>query len=236
MDALGSDFLARVGAANAADSIAKVSGATIVEGKFAVIRGLNDRYVTTTLNGGSTPSADPYRQSASLDLFPSQVIDRVVVAKTFTPDQPGTFTGGGIDIVTKSFPERQFFSFSLGLTYNTHSTFNDEFLTYKGGAFDWAAMDDGTRALPDSVTGNVPQPPSRNGKPGRPNYDPKVTLQVERLEQLTRDMGVTQFAPTHEAPPFDHNFSIATGGSTNLFNNPFRVLRGPDLQARVPVL
>ena len=226
VDALGSDFLARVGAGNAADSISKVSGATIVEGKFAVIRGLNDRYVTTTLNGASIPSADPYRQSASLDLFPSQVIDRVVVAKTFTPDQPGTFTGGGIDIVTKSFPEKPFTSLSLGLAYNTHATFNDEFLTYKGGSFDWAAFDDGTRALPDAVTGNVPPPPSRNGKPGRPNYDPVVTAQVERLEQLTRDMGVTQFAPTHEAPPFDHNFSVATGASTELFKNPFGYFAG----------
>src|SRR6185295_3186345 len=119
VEALGSDFLARVGAGNAAESISKVSGATIVDGKFAVIRGLNDRYVTTTLNGANIPSADPYRQSASLDLFPAQVIDKVVVAKTFTPDQPGTFTGGGIDIVTKSFPERAFGSFSLGGSYNT---------------------------------------------------------------------------------------------------------------------
>ena len=94
MEALGSDFLARVGAGNAAESISKVSGATIVDGKFAVIRGLSDRYVSTTLNGANIPSADPYRQSASLDLFPSQVIDRVVVSKTFTPDQPGAFTGG----------------------------------------------------------------------------------------------------------------------------------------------
>ncbi|MGN6644163.1 MAG: carboxypeptidase regulatory-like domain-containing protein, partial [Verrucomicrobiota bacterium] len=88
MESLGSDFLSKVGAANAAESISKVSGATIVDGKFAVIRGLNDRYVSTTLNGANIPSADPYRQSASLDLFPAQVIDQVVVAKTFTPDQP----------------------------------------------------------------------------------------------------------------------------------------------------
>lgn len=69
VEALGSDFLSKVGAGNAAESISKVSGATIVDGKFAVIRGLSDRYVSTTLNGANIPSADPYRQSASLDLF-----------------------------------------------------------------------------------------------------------------------------------------------------------------------
>ncbi|MFO1497961.1 MAG: TonB-dependent receptor [Verrucomicrobiota bacterium] len=226
MEALGSDFLARVGAGNAAESISKVSGASLVEGKFAVIRGLNDRYVTTTLNGASIPSADPYRQSASLDMFPSQVIDRVVVSKTFTPDQPGTFTGGGIDIVTRSFPDKPFASVSVGTAFNTQASLNDNFLTYKGGAFDWAAIDDGTRALPGEVSGTVPTPPARNGRPGRPNYDPNIADQVLRLDGLTRAMGVPQFAPDREAPGLDHNFSVAVGGATNLFGRPFGYFAG----------
>lgn len=226
MEALGSDFLSRVGAGNAAESIAKVSGAAVVEGKFAVIRGLNDRYVTTTLNGASIPSADPYRQSASLDMFPSQVIDRVVVAKTFTPDQPGTFTGGGIDIVTKSFPEKPFFSLSLGGGFNTQSTLNNGFLSYKGGGLDWFAMDDGTRELAGEAKDAVPSPPARNGRPGRPNYDPAVQAQVDQIVQATRALGPTQFAPSHEAPPPDHNFSFAMGGSTNIFQRPFGYFAG----------
>ncbi len=218
MDALGSDYLARVGAGNAAESIAKVSGATIVEGKFAVIRGLNDRYVTTTLNGADIPSADPYRQSASLDLFPSQVIDRVVVAKTFTPDQPGTFTGGGIDIVTKSFPEKPFLSLSLGGAYNTQASFNDRFLTYHGGALDWAGMDDGTRALPEEVAGQqVPAFPGYStGPTNSPAYSQKLN-DAYLLDYLTRSLGVTEFAPMREAPPLNHNFSVAGGDSTPLF-------------------
>lgn len=218
MDALGSDYLARVGAANAAESLSKVSGATIVEGKFAVIRGLNDRYVTTTLNGADIPSADPYRQSASLDLFPSQVIDRVVVAKTFTPDQPGTFTGGGIDIVTKSFPEKPFASLSLGGAYNTQASFNDRFLTYHGGDLDWAGMDDGTRALPEEVAGQrVPAFPGYStGPTNSPAYNQKLN-DAYLLDHLTRSLGVTEFAPGREAPPLNHNFSAAGGGSKPLF-------------------
>lgn len=226
MEALGSEFLSRVGAGNAAESISKVSGASIVEGKFAVIRGLNDRYVTTTLNGANIPSADPYRQSASLDLFPSQVIDRVVVAKTFSPDQPGTFTGGGIDIVTKSFPEKPFASVTFGTAYNTESTLNDHFLTYKGGGLDWAGVDDGTRSLPGEASGPIPEAPARNGRPGRPNYSPEVAEQVIRLQDVTRSLGVAQFAPTREAPPVDHNFGAAFGGSTNLFSRPFGYFAG----------
>src|SRR5262245_28539602 len=113
-EAIGAEQISRSGASDAGAALTKVAGASIVDGKYAVIRGLSDRYVSTVLNGANLPSADPYRQSAPLDLFPAQVIDRVVVTKTFTPDQPGTATGGGIDVITKSFPERQFFTMPSG--------------------------------------------------------------------------------------------------------------------------
>src|SRR5262249_36439637 len=106
VEAVGAEQITKSGATDAGATVTKIAGATIAEGKFAVIRGLNDHYVSTLLNGARLPSADPYRQSAPLDLFPAQVIDRVLVTKTFTPDQPGTATAAGIDIITESFPER----------------------------------------------------------------------------------------------------------------------------------
>ena len=102
-------------------SSAGFPGATVAEGKYAVIRGLTDRYSAATLNGAELPSADPYRRSAGLDLFPAKIIDRVTVTKTFTPDQPGSFTGGNINIVTKSFPEKGFVSRGgFGLQFPGH--------------------------------------------------------------------------------------------------------------------
>ena len=231
MEALGSDFLARVGAGNAAESIAKVAGATIVDGKSAVVRGLNDRYISTTLNGASIPSADPYRQSASLDLFPSQVIDQVVVAKTFTPDQPGAFTGGGIDVITKSFPEKPFLSLSLGSSYNTQSSLNDNYLTYKGGGLDWAGMDDGTRALPGVIDSEAPIHPAPPGALA-PRLIGNITTNNANfggqyvLDQVTKELGVTEFAPKHEAPPLNQNFSVAGGGSAPVGNGRFGYFGG----------
>src|SRR5262245_37828698 len=105
-EAIGTEQISKTGSSDAGAIIRQISGATVSEGKFAVIRGLNDRYISTTLNGANLPSADPYRQSAPLDLFPAQVIDRVVVAKTITPHQPGSSTGRCIDVVTTSFPNR----------------------------------------------------------------------------------------------------------------------------------
>ena len=226
VDSIGSDFLSRVGAGNAAESIAKVAGATIVDGKFAVIRGLNDRYVSTTLNGANIPSADPYRQSASLDLFPSQVIDRVVVSKTFTPDQPGTFTGGGIDVITKSFPEKPFLTLSIGTKYNTQASLNDHFLSYNGGGRDWTGMDDGTRALPDSLGNQVPPPrqPS-TGPKNSPNFNQNLNNALT-LDQLSKDFGTTEFVPAQEKSPLSQNFSMAGGGGTTLFDGPVGYFAG----------
>lgn len=221
VEALGSDFLSRVGAGNAAESISKVSGATIVEGKFAVIRGLSDRYVSTTLNGASIPSADPYRQSASLDLFPAQVIDRVSVAKTFTPDQPGAFTGGGIDILTKSFPEKRFLSVSVGATYNSQASLNNRFLSYPGGSTDWAGLDDGTRSLPGALQDQtIPTAPISTGSTNSPNHN-RLLNDALRLNALTRELGRTDFAPTRETSPLNQNFSISLGDTKTLWGAPF---------------
>jgi hypothetical protein len=173
-ESFGSEQISKTGVSDAGAIINKVSGATVVDGKFAVIRGLSDRYVSTTLNSAEVPSADPYRRSVSLDMFPAQIISKVVVAKTFTPDKPGTYTGGGIDIVTKSFPEKAFFSISGGVAYNTQSTFNENFLDYPGGALDWAGMDDGSRALPGSLSNpglNIPIPPPANARPTSSRYE-----------------------------------------------------------------
>lgn len=224
-EAVGAEQIARTGASDAGAAVSKVAGATIVEGKYAVVRGLSDRYVSTTLNGANIPSPDPYRQSAPLDLFPAQVIDRVAVQKTFTPDQEGIATGGGIDVVTRSFPARPFLSLSLGGEYNSQATFNDRYLTYKGGSLDWAGMDDGTRALPESVSRLAPigrpfpdAPPS-SGVIDTPQYFNSLS-NAALVDRVTRELGVTEFAPRREAPPLNHNFALAGGGSTHLLERP----------------
>lgn len=227
VDAIGADTMSKAGAANAGDAVSKVSGSTIVDGKFAVVRGLSDHYVSTTLNGANLPSADPYRQSAPLDLFPSQVISKVLVSKTFTPDQPGSFTGGGIDIVTKSFPEKPFVSVSIGGAYNSQANLNGKFLTYNGGKLDWTGMDDGTRALPDIFNTQAPITADPKKNPAIPpirqanlaTNNPAFANNVLN-DKLVRALGTTAFAPHQESAPLNHNFSLAGGGSSTLLGQP----------------
>lgn len=222
VEAIGSEQISKTGGSDAGAIVKNVSGATIVDGKYAVVRGLSDRYVTTTFNGAEIPSADPYRRAASLDLFPAQVIDRVVVAKTFTPDQQGAFTGGGINIVSKSFPDRPFANVSIGGSVNSQATGNDHFLTYEGGDTDWLGMDDGSRALPsplDDFSVIPPQPVYTTGPRTNPEYQARIAA-AEKLDRLTKTLGTAQFAPTTEAPPANHNLTVAAGDTAQLFGRP----------------
>lgn len=152
-DAMGSETFGRLGLGDAADALAKVTGASIQDGKYMVVRGLSDRYNSTTFNGTTLPSADPNRKSVQLDQFPTDLLDVIETTKTFTPDKSGEFTGGAVDIQTKSFPDQFFYNVSYGVGYNTNTT-GDPFLSYPGGSNDWLGKDDGSREIPDRLTLN----------------------------------------------------------------------------------
>lgn len=148
-DGISSQEMSKLASGTVASAMTKVTGATVEGGKYINVRGLGDRYSLTQLDGLVMPGADPYRNSASLDLIPTNILDNVITSKTFTPDQPGTFTGGNVDVKTKSFPETESLTLSLSAGYNTVDNLKDNFLTDKGGNTDWLGYDDGARARPD---------------------------------------------------------------------------------------
>lgn len=149
-DVMSSQSIQRSTASNTSDVLKMVSGASIQDNKFAVIRGLNDRYNAAFLNGSPLPSSESDRKAFSFDMFPSNMLDNLTITKSATPDQPAEFAGGLIQINTKSIPEKNFFSFQLGTGYNTITTFKDR-TYYKGGKMDWLGIDDGTRKIPSAV-------------------------------------------------------------------------------------
>lgn len=150
-DGISAQQMARTGSSNAAESMKQMTGANVEDGKFMVMRGLGDRYSIAQLNGLPIPSNDPYRNASSLDLIPSSFVDNIVTTKTFTPDQPGNFAGGNLNISTKSFPEKAYVTVNISQSLNTLSSLNSEFLTYKGGSTDWRGVDDDTRKVPELV-------------------------------------------------------------------------------------
>src|SRR5262249_26847409 len=80
-------------------------GVNVQEGQFAIIRGLEDRYSSILYNSAPIPSPDPDRQSPQLDLFPTEIVSDLVVAKTFGPEMPSNSSGGSINVLTNALPD-----------------------------------------------------------------------------------------------------------------------------------
>jgi len=148
-DGVSSDQIKKSPDRSTSDVLKRVSGATVQDNKFVVIRGLSDRYNNAMLDGASLPSTEPNRKAFSFDIVPSNLVDNLVISKTATPDLPADFTGGAIQIATKDIPDNNFISFGIGTGYNTESTFKE----FKSGArnfTDYLGFDNGDRALPSS--------------------------------------------------------------------------------------
>ena len=149
-DGISSESIKKTPDRSTSDVLKRVSGASIQDNKFAIIRGMSDRYNAAYLNGSPLPSSESDRRAFAFDIFPSGILDNLVILKTATPELPGDFAGGIILINTKNIPEKNSTSVSISGGYNSLTTFKD-FKTYKGGKTDWLGLDDGARQLPNGI-------------------------------------------------------------------------------------
>lgn len=145
-DGISSETIRKSPDRNTADVLKRVSGATVQDNKFVVIRGLSDRYNTALLDGSVLPSTEPNRKAFSFDIVPSNLVENLTITKTASPDLPGDFAGGVIHIQTKDLPDQNFMSFGIGGGYNTASTFK-EFLSGQRNATDYFGFDNGKKGL-----------------------------------------------------------------------------------------
>jgi len=149
MDGTSADQIRKSPDRSTADVLRRVSGTTLQDGKFAVIRGLADRYNLALVNGVVLPGSEPDKKVFNFEMFPSNMLDNLVISKTAQPDLPGEFAGGLIQVNTREIPDSGFFSVSVGSGLNTQATFGD-WATYTGGKRDWLGLKDGVRQLPNS--------------------------------------------------------------------------------------
>ena len=147
-DGISAEEIDRIGFTNSAESMRQVTGASVEGGGYIVMRGLGDRYSISSMDGVVLPATNPYRNSASLDLIPSSMVDNIVVKKTFSPDLPGNFSGGAVDITTKSLPDRLYFKISTSASYNDQTSLNENFLRDPiNNNYRRLGFDDGKREL-----------------------------------------------------------------------------------------
>jgi outer membrane receptor protein involved in Fe transport len=147
MDSVSSELMSRAGASDAASGLRLVAGASVQDGKTAVIRGLPDRYVSSQLNGVRLPSADEDKRAVELDQFPAAVIESIQVSKTFTPDQQGDASGGAVDVRLKGIPDETIFEIKGQISHNSQAGGRSDFLTYDGGGVGTWGTESGEREI-----------------------------------------------------------------------------------------
>lgn len=148
VDGISSQAFRKVGDSDLGSAMKRVTGVSVQGDKYVYVRGLGDRYTKTSLNGMYLPGLDPDRNDVQIDIFPTGILENVIVYKTFTPDLPGSFTGGLVDIQTKSFPDEKKTTVSLGVGYNPGMHLRSDFLAYEGSPTDFLGFDNGQRGLP----------------------------------------------------------------------------------------
>ncbi|RKG74208.1 TonB-dependent receptor domain-containing protein [Corallococcus terminator] len=150
-DAISAQEIARTPDSSAGDAVKRVVSATVVDGKYVLLRGLGGRYATTLLNGALLPSPEPDEPSVPLDLFPTSLLANLNVVKSYTPDLPGTFGGGTLLIETNTYPSQFEFKPRLTLGGDTVTTFRERNSQAQGGFGEALGFADSSRGLPSEL-------------------------------------------------------------------------------------
>jgi outer membrane receptor for ferrienterochelin and colicin len=137
---------------DAAQAVQRVSGVTVQDGKYVFVRGLGERYTTASLNGARIPSPEPEKRLVPLDLFPVGLLQTVTTSKTFTPDQPGDFSGASLEIRTREFPAERQISYSASVGYNSAAT-GKSILAAPRVGMEWAGFGGDDRNMPSPLAG-----------------------------------------------------------------------------------
>ncbi|MBK8228960.1 MAG: TonB-dependent receptor plug domain-containing protein [Flavobacteriales bacterium] len=149
MDFISRDAMLKTGDGDATQAVRRITGVSTV-GAFVTVRGLADRYIVTTVNGSRLPTLDPLTNNLRLDLFPTGLMDNIVITKTATPDLPGDWAGALISLNTSDYPEKLRVSVGTSIGYNPNSTWKD-IVSGRPGKTDWLARDDGGRGIPEGI-------------------------------------------------------------------------------------
>ena len=214
-DAVSAEAIARSGASTAGDAMQKVTGASVVDGRYLVMRGLQGRYLNVQLNGAVLPSADPDRNAVPLDLFPSGLLDNIVTTKTFTPDQPGDFTGGAVNLATRDFPDAFSSSVSVSSGFNANTEPGADYLVVPGARLGLLGGVDGSVGLPALAEGELPSAQTARN-------DAAVAAQLEAVSEA---FGPTMVPGTASAP-VNQSLSVSVGNRTEVLGRPFGYVGG----------
>jgi len=206
VDGLSSQRIKSSGASNIASAVKSVPGVSVQGGKYVYVRGLGDRYTKSILNGVDIPGLDPDRNTIQMDIFPTNILDNVIVVKSASAEMPADFTGGIVDVITKEFPNSKQFSISFSSAFNPKMHYNDNYLTSKSSNTDFLGFDDGLRSIPvDPYQG----------------YSVSESINSPKITNVTREFN-PNMAAINKTSLGDYSFNIS-GGNQILLKNENRL-------------
>lgn len=215
MDGISISEIKRLPDKSLSSALKRVSGVTMFN-DFILVRGVGERYNNATLNGVTLPSTETDKRAFSFDLYPGDFVENVNLIKSFTPDLPGTFAGGLIQLNTVDFPSSKSFKISLGSKSNSVTTFKrNAFIAYEGGKYDWLGIDDGTRQLPSDFPKNRREFNSLLTSANNP-FD--TTGALKKFEAIARSMSnkTLKTKPTTVTPVDNKNINLQFSNSYEL--------------------
>src|SRR5690554_3215509 len=154
LDGMSAAKFQKTGDSDAGAAMKRIPGVSLNEGKYIFVRGIGDRYSKTLLNGLEIPGLDPDRNTVQMNIFPTRVVDNIIVYKTASADIPADFAGGVVDISLNSGATKQSRSISLSTSFNPNFHFKDNYLTYERSNDDFFAFGKNSREIP--AENNIP--------------------------------------------------------------------------------
>ncbi len=218
-DAISAEQVKRTADSNAAEALRRVAGLSLVDDKYVFVRGMGERYSSTQINGATVGSPEPNKRVVPLDLIPANMLDNAWIVKTYSPELPAEFGGGGVNIRTRDFPGRKTWSLAMASGMDAGTT-GEPFLAYEGGGLDFLGIDDGKRDLPDFF-----KRVAANKK--IVGYSP-VTGQgfkPDTLEQLGECFNKVWVPTTRRAAP-RYNIEASYGNEFRVLGNPLGLILG----------
>lgn len=212
MDGLSIESINKTGASSIASAIKSVPGVSVQDGKYVFVRGLGDRYTKSILNGMDIPGLDPDKNTIQMDIFPTNILENILVMKSASAELPADFTGGVVDIITKDFPTKKQMRISFSGGFNPSMHFKENYVNYQGGATDFLGFDDGTRELPISPDLNIPNPAAQNNG---------------SLDNITRAFDPQLAAERNSSMP-DFSFGFSYGNQFEVGDNKLGVIASLD--------
>ncbi len=187
IDYISSETIKKIGDSDVRSAVKRVTGVSTVRG-FVTVRGLADRYILTTINGNRIPTLDPFTNNLRLDIFPTGLIDNLVITKTADPALPGDWSGAYISVETKDYPDKFTLSAKTSIGYNTQTT-GKQIVTSEGSSTDWLGFDNGFRDIPNGV------PTVQSEFPRVINPDLYQQFSFLGLDEYYASLGVTEDTP-----------------------------------------